>query len=90
MSDSSAWILVYGVGAYCVVGMGVAAWIVLGRLDRLDPVAAHGTWGFRLLVLPGLAAFWPLMLRRCLTGAGVPPVEQTAHRRRARLPGAPE
>ena len=90
MSSALAWVLIYGVGAYSFIGVGVAAWIVLGRLGTLDPVAAHGTWGFRLLVLPGLAALWPLMLRRALTGKGTSPVERTAHRRHARLPGALE
>jgi hypothetical protein len=38
-------------------------------VNRLDAVAAHGTTGFRLLLVPGAALLWPLLLRRVL-GAG--------------------
>jgi hypothetical protein len=62
----------------------VAVAVVVVGLGRLDPVAAHGTWGFRLLVLPGLAAFWPLILFRVARGRGQPPLESNAHRRAAR------
>lgn len=36
---------------------------------RLDPVATHGTTGFRLLVLPGAMLLWPLLLTRLLRSA---------------------
>jgi hypothetical protein len=36
---------------------------------RLDPVAAHGTTGFRFLLLPGAILLWPLLLRRLLRTA---------------------
>ena len=28
-------------------------------VGRVDPAAASGTWGFRVLILPGAAALWP-------------------------------
>lgn len=69
---------------YLAAGVGVAVAVVVAGLGRLDPVAAHGTWGFRLLVLPGLAALWPLILLRVVRGRGQPPPESNAHRRAAR------
>jgi hypothetical protein len=77
------WIIVL-IAAYLSIGLVVAVLVVVGGLRRLDPVAAHGTWGFRLLILPGLTALWPFVLRRVVMGAGHPPEESNAHRRTAR------
>jgi hypothetical protein len=30
----------------------------------IDPAAAHGSAGFRVLVTPGVVALWPLLARR--------------------------
>ncbi len=74
---------------YLAAGLIVAIGIVVRGLRRLDPVAAHGTWGFRLLILPGLTALWPLMLMRVVRGSGHPPEEHNAHRDAARRRGGP-
>lgn len=80
-------ILVDAASLYAGVGVLAALWISFRGLHRLGPVAANGTWGFRLLILPGLTALWPLMLARCVRGEGRPPTERTAHRRLARPTG---
>lgn len=54
---------------------------------RVDPAAREGTWGFRLLILPGSALLWPLLLMRWLTGSTEPPGETNAHRLKARAAG---
>jgi hypothetical protein len=46
-------------------------------LRRLDPAAAGATLGFRLVILPGAVALWPLLLRACLRGQA--PRERNAH-----------
>lgn len=74
---------------YFVVGLIVAVGISAAGLHRLDPVAAHGTWVFRLLILPGLTALWPLMLMRVVRGPGQPPEEHNAHRDAARHRSGP-
>ena len=89
MHPSLALILVDCAGLYAGAGLLSALWIVFRGLHRLDPVAEHGTWGFRLLILPGLIALWPLMLVRCARGDGKPPIEHTAHRTAFRAPGRP-
>jgi hypothetical protein len=33
-------------------------------LARIDPAAAQGSLGFRVLVTPGVIALWPLLARR--------------------------
>lgn len=65
---------------YLACGFLFAIPFVCVGVKRIDPHAAHGSWGFRLLILPGTMAFWPLLLRRWLSGAGTPPEERTAHR----------
>lgn len=72
-------------GAYAGAGLLFALLFlfVLRGVDRIDPSAREATWGFRLIVLPGVAALWPLLLRRWLTGASAPPEESNAHRRAA-------
>lgn len=66
-------------GAYLGVGLLVAVPFVLFGAGRVDPAAAGGTWGFRLLIIPGVAIFWPLLIRRWMKGLG-PPEERSAHR----------
>jgi hypothetical protein len=50
---------------------------------RIDPRAGYGTWGFRLLIIPGTIFLWPLLARRWLSGSQVPE-ENNAHRRASR------
>ncbi len=71
-------------GAYMACGLVFAIPFALVGVKKIDPHAAHGSWGFRLLVIPGAMAFWPLLLRRWATGAKEPPEESNAHRRATR------
>jgi len=70
---------------YLAVGFvfAVAFLFILRGVDRIDPSAKEGTWGFRLAVLPGVTALWPLFARRWRGGRSEPPVESNAHRRAA-------
>jgi hypothetical protein len=52
-------------------------------VDRIDPMARGAGWGFRLLITPGAALFWPLLLVRWAAGSIAPTVETNAHRRQA-------
>jgi hypothetical protein len=75
--------------AYLAIGLVFAIPFAMAGVKRIDPHAAHGSWGFRVLVIPGAAAFWPLLLRRWLGGTKEPPEERNAHRRAARRGIAP-
>ena len=72
---------------YLGIGLVFAIPFVLMGVQRLDPHARHGSWGFRLLILPGTMALWPLLLGRWLKGVSAPPEEHNAHRQPA-PPGA--
>lgn len=67
-------------GAYVLCGLAAAVPLVLVGVNRIDPHAAHGSWGFRLLIIPGTMIFWPLLLHRWLRGVRSPPQENGAHR----------
>lgn len=67
--------------AYLGFGLLVAIPFVLVGVRNIDPHAAHGSWGFRLLIIPGTMAFWPLLLRRWTQGTESPPEEHNAHRK---------
>ena len=58
--------LVMLLGIYAAVGLLFAIAFVTKGVARVDPVATSAGWGFRLLILPGAAALWPLLLRRWL------------------------
>lgn len=80
--------LVRALGAYAERGVAFAVPFVVRGIERLDPGAHGSSWGFRLLVLPGVVAFWPLLLRRWVAGAALP-IEANAHRRAAQARGGP-
>jgi len=66
---------------YLACGLVFAIPFVLMGAKRIDPHAVHGSWGFRLLIIPGAMALWPLLLRRWASGRTSPPEECNAHRR---------
>ncbi|MEO1573927.1 MAG: hypothetical protein AAFU65_03115 [Pseudomonadota bacterium] len=82
LSESVASAVVLALSVYLLIGVIVAvAFLALGA-GRIDPAAAQGTLGFRILVFPGCVALWPLVLMRWRHGG--PPRERNAHRDAAR------
>jgi hypothetical protein len=47
--------------AYVLCGLAVGVPFVVCGVDRLDGAARGASLGFRLLILPGTVALWPLM-----------------------------
>jgi len=71
------------IGIYLACGLVFAIPFALLGVKKIDPHAAHGSWGFRLLIIPGTMAFWPLLLKRWASGVHEPPEECNAHRKAA-------
>ena len=67
---------------YAALGIVFALAFVVFGVERVDPAARGGTWGFRLLIVPGVATLWPWLAWRWARGAA-PREESTAHRRAA-------
>jgi hypothetical protein len=84
MSHSLATLLVGLLTAYLGLGAAFAAAFVAIGVQRVDPMARGAGWGFRLLIAPGAALFWPLLIVRWTAGSVAPPIEHNAHRRLAR------
>lgn len=70
-------------GLYLACGLVFAIPFALFGAKQIDPHAAHGSWGFRVLIVPGTMALWPLLLQRWASGVHEPPEECNAHRRLA-------
>lgn len=74
-----AQMIVWVATAYLGLGLLFGIAFVMAGAGRLDPHAKAGTWGFRILILPGSSLLWPILLPRWLSG-GHQPLERTAHR----------
>ncbi len=51
---------------YLIAGIAVAIPFVTRAITRVDPATTGSSPLFRALILPGVVALWPLMLRRWL------------------------
>lgn len=64
-------VIVYVVLAYGAVGVIVGAFALLTRAARMDARLAHAPLRVKLVLLPGSAVLWPLVLVRAFaTPAG--------------------
>ena len=68
MAVDVATVVVVAAQAYLAIGAAFSIPFVLFFAQRLDPAVPGSTWGFRLMILPGAAALWPLLLLRVLRG----------------------
>ena len=75
------WIVMLAL-AYAGVGLVFALAFVSQGVGRLDPDAARGSLGFRVLILPAAAALWPLLWK--MWRARSVPRERSPHRPAAR------
>jgi hypothetical protein len=53
-------------------------------VNSIDPLARTAPWSFRMLIVPGVTLWWPLLAYRWAAGFVEPPTEINAHRRLAR------
>ena len=61
-------ILLIVMGIYLLCGFIFSVPFVLVGVGKIDPSATHGTWGFRLLIMPGTILLWPLLAGRWFKG----------------------
>ena len=80
MLETFAKAIVYALAVYASSGLVFAVPFVWLGVQRLDSGAQGSGIGFRLLILPGVAAFWPMFLYRWRRGMVEPPVETNPHR----------
>ena len=80
MSVELATWIVRLLGLYVLGGLAFLPLFLARGAKRIDPVAGEGTWGFKVMIAPGVVALWPILLKRWLGGAVEPPAECNAHR----------
>ena len=83
MMETFAGRLLAVLGIYLAAGALFSVAFVIRGVQRIDPQAEGGSWGFRLAILPASAALWPFLARRWLRGLP-PPEERNPHRDLAR------
>lgn len=54
-------VILFAAGAYVLCGLAVGVPFVLRGVDRVDEAVRGASLGFRLLILPGTVALWPLL-----------------------------
>jgi hypothetical protein len=67
---------------YALTGLVFAGLFLPRAVTRLDPRVAAAPTTLRLLILPGVAALWPLLAWRWVSGAPEP-IERNPHRSKA-------
>jgi len=80
MAEPVAETLLLLLEAYAAIGFLFAVAFVSAGAKRVDPQTIGSGLGFRLLLLPGVAAFWPLLLWRWIAKSGVAPEEENPHK----------
>jgi hypothetical protein len=70
---------VFCLTAYAATGFLFASIFVFLGVQQVDSEAQGSGIGFRLLILPGVAAFWPMFLHRWVRGIQ-PSTERNPHR----------
>jgi hypothetical protein len=51
-------------GTYAGIGLLFAIAFLTRGIDRIDPASKGTGIGFRLIILPGVASLWPMLLLR--------------------------
>jgi hypothetical protein len=80
MYEQFARLLVLSLSVYLTLGLLFAIAFVAVGVQKIDPLARGAGIGFRLLIFPGVLAFWPVLARRWVSGASEPPAEKESHR----------
>ncbi len=74
--------LLAALGIYLALGLAFGLAFAFLGVKKVDPGAAGAGLGFKLLIVPGSAVFWPLLAARWAKGSP-PPTERSAHRKSA-------
>ncbi|MEZ4830217.1 MAG: hypothetical protein R3C61_28620 [Bacteroidia bacterium] len=51
-------------GLYLLSGLVFGLLFIFRGIDRVDEGAKGAGWGFRIIVLPGVVALWPVLLAK--------------------------
>ena len=57
---------IFGTGLFIYLCCGIVfsiAFLVKG-ISRIDETTYNSTWGFKIIIIPGAIALWPLLLQK--------------------------
>ena len=60
LGGAAHWIAL-AMGVYAAVGLAFALWFVFRGVEFMDEAAVGSGTAFRILILPGAAALWPVL-----------------------------
>jgi hypothetical protein len=64
--------ILYTLMLYAACGLLFSIAFILRGLNQIDPAAHNAPFTFRILIIPGCAALWPILLRRWTSAKRVP------------------
>ncbi len=85
MAETIANLFVLLLGIYVGIGLLFSIPFAFAGAKKIDSTATEGTIGFKLLIIPGAIALWPLLANRWRKKVGEPPEEKNPHRTACKL-----
>lgn len=64
-------------GIYLLAGLLFAVIFLVKGIERVDESAHGATWGFKLIIIPGIIALWPVLLDKWIKAKPVKHDETT-------------
>jgi hypothetical protein len=58
---------------YLIAGFLFAIAFITKGITKVDEGASGSGWGFRIIIIPGIMVFWPVLLKKWITA----PKDQT-------------
>jgi len=89
MIEIARWIILAAL-VYLAVGSAFALPFAFVGAHKIDPAARGTNWAFRLLIIPGSAAFWPLLAYRWSVAEELAPPDTTDTTDTTDQPAAPD
>jgi len=80
MYERVATLLVHALYLYGIAGLVFAIAFVITGVKHIDSQTIGSGAGYRVLIFPGAAVLWPLLLRRWISRTAEPPEERNPHR----------
>lgn len=57
-------IILLVIAVYLAAGLVFAVPFVIKGVAKIDEGAVGSKWGFRLIIIPGVIVFWPVLLKK--------------------------
>lgn len=59
-------LMVFGFYSYLIIGFVLGIAIILRGLNSIDPTTVGSPISFKLIILPGVVALWPMLIKRMI------------------------